>query len=41
MTTFDIVVPLFFLGVAAVGVLLVRYSAKRLEASNRHDHPAE
>lgn len=41
MTTFDIVVPLFFLGVAGVGILFARHSAKRLERHNRRDHPAE
>lgn len=41
MTTFDIFVPLFFLGLAGLAILYARHSAKRLEAERKPRTPAE
>ena len=41
MTFFDFIVPVIALAVAGGGILFARYSARRFDAQQGRDHPAE
>ncbi|MGQ0567605.1 MAG: hypothetical protein ACT4OK_21420 [Gemmobacter sp.] len=41
MTLYEFLVPLIALAVAAIGTLIIHIAAKRMDARQKDDHPAE